>query len=127
MFCGKQANALLNKTHKKSLHAILNGYEISLEDTLDSTGYRYIHHKDLQQLMTEVYKSQNSLSPGFMTDIFVEKDTPYNFRAGRTMMITKVSKNIGTNSIVFRVAQAWNKLPKALKECKSLNAFKKGI
>ena len=39
-----------------------------------------IHEKNLQLLMTEIFKNQHSLSPAFMTEIFVSKNNQYSLR-----------------------------------------------
>ena len=39
-----------------------------------------IHTKNLQILMTEMYKTKNKLDPSFMQGVFREKTTGYNLR-----------------------------------------------
>ena len=41
-----------------------------------------IHVKNLQLLMTEVYKTRPGLSPPFMKDVFAERNTGYNLKHG---------------------------------------------
>ena len=38
---------------------------------MDKDGLVTIHHRNLQLIVTEMYKSLNGLSPSFMSDIFV--------------------------------------------------------
>ena len=74
--------------------------------------------------MIEVYKSLNSLNPEFMWSMFLPKDCPYNLRLGNVLTLPKAKHAIGSNSILFRGALAWNYLPKEIKECTSLSTFK---
>ena len=39
-----------------------------------------IHIRNLQLLMTEIYKAKWELNPSFMKEIFVEKHSPYGLR-----------------------------------------------
>ena len=73
MFCGKQGNTLINKTHKRCLRTVLYDYEIPYEEALTKTESIPIHEKNLQILMKEMYRSINSLNPEFMWDIFSRK------------------------------------------------------
>ena len=40
-----------------------------------------IHQKNLQVLVTEIFKVKNSLAPDVMKDVFELKETPYNLRS----------------------------------------------
>ena len=48
-----------------------------------------IHHRNLQLLATEIYKSQRNFNPYFMNQIFMEKDMPYILRSGRNISAPK--------------------------------------
>ena len=82
MFCNKTANSLIDRTHKRALRVIHNDPLISYEDVLMYTGSKYLHTRNLEILMVEVYKSLNSLNPTFMFGIFTNKVSSYEFRAG---------------------------------------------
>ena len=40
-----------------------------------------VHHKNLQALVTEIFKVKNDLAPNIMKDVFVLKEPPYNLRS----------------------------------------------
>ena len=82
-----------------------------------------IHEKNLQALMKEIYK----FNPEFNWDIFVDKKTPYNLRAGNLLKVPKVSTSRGINSIVNRGSLAWNKLPSYIKESTSFDRFTENL
>ena len=124
MFSGKQGNDLIKTVHRRSLRAVLNDFYISYDEMLDKTNKKAIHEKNLEVLMIEVYKSLNSLNPEFMWSMFLPKDCPYNLRLGNVLTLPKAKHAIGSNSILFRGALAWNYLPKEIKECTSLSTFK---
>ena len=57
MFCGKTSNREINRIHKRALRILLNDYEASFEELLRRNNEQTVHTKNLQKLMTEVYKS----------------------------------------------------------------------
>ena len=87
-----------------------------------------IHHKNLQLLATEIFKTQKDLNPSFTNKIFDEKDTPYIFRSGRNILAPKPSTTgYGIENARFLGAKIWRTMPSSLKESQTLNSFKRGI
>ena len=130
MFCSKTANHLINTSHKRALRVILDDFSIPFEEALDLTGSKYLHSRNLELLMFEVFKSLNSLNPTFMAEIFVNKVTPYSFRNGGVLIPPKIDHNIqftSLNSLELRAKLAWNKIPKVLKDCQNIVTFKSDI
>ena len=54
IFCGKQYNREINQVHRR---ALLGDYEFTFEGLLTQNNEIPIHRKNLQTLMTEIYKS----------------------------------------------------------------------
>ena len=51
---------------------------------------------------------------------------PYNLREGSKLVLPKTkSSRFGINSLKFRESFLWNNLPVSLKNCQSLNKFKR--
>ena len=65
-------------------------YQTDFESLLEQRNLVSIHVKNLQLLMTEIYKTKSGLSPPFMKDIFTERNTGYNLRHGNDSQIPKV-------------------------------------
>ena len=62
-----------------------------------------IHIRNLQLLMTEVYKTKWELNPSFMKEIFVEKRSPYGLRSCHDLLLPKVRSTCnGLDTISFR-------------------------
>ena len=87
-----------------------------------------IHVKNLQLLMTEIYKTKSGLSPPFMKDIFTERNTGYNLRHGNDSQIPKVhTTTYGIETILFLGNRIWSTLPNIVKQASTLPIFKNHI
>ena len=87
-----------------------------------------VHQRNLQLLLTEIYKTVNNLNPSFMTDVFVTKDVPYNLRGSNNLALPKARTNLyGLDTIRFVGQKLWQTLPREIKESQSLEIFKRNI
>ena len=74
MFCGKTANRVINKIHKRALRILFNDYEALFEELLQRNNEQTTHLKNLHKLMTKIYKSLNCQNPKFKWDLFIRKE-----------------------------------------------------
>ena len=85
-----------------------------------------VHQRNLQYLMTEVYKTKKGLNPSFMRELFKQRDLPYNLRNKNTRNVPKVrTTSYGTETVQFIGRKLWQMLPPNVREYLSLIAFKK--
>ena len=88
-----------------------------------------IHYRNLQYLLTEIYKVKMVLSPPIMNDILtLDENASYNLRSS----VTVTRRNIRTNKFGFETistigAVLWQNLPNDIKNSDSLNIFKHRI
>ena len=76
MLYSRTLNSRINKIHEKALKLVYKDETFLIYDDLwkrDKPGS--IHHKHLQILATEIYKTKNDLGPEIMKDIlhFIQK------------------------------------------------------
>ena len=128
MFCDKHSNHIIRNVQKRALRLLHGNFNKSFEELLHITGSTTIHVKNLQSLMTEVYKSIHHINPEFMWDLFCQKCIPYNLRISNLLVLPKIksSKN-GLNSFIFRGSILWNTVPDYIKSSKSVTIFKSRI
>ena len=89
---------------------------------------KFIHVKNLQLLMTEIYKTRPGWSPPFMKDIFAERNTGYNLRHGNDTQFPKVhTTTYGIETTSFLVHKLWSTLPNTIKQASTLSVFKSHI
>ena len=68
----------INKIHERALRIVYTDYTSSLDELIEKSVSVTLHHKNLQQLATEIYKALNGISSSLMSEIFVRKECSYN-------------------------------------------------
>ena len=128
MFCGKEANHKINRTHKRALRILHNDYDSSLNTLLKKSDTVTIHIKNLQKLMLEIYKSMNHLIPSYIWHIHERKEIQYDLRTKHLCKLqsTKTIK-FGMESLSFRGSILWNNLNDEIKELSTVASFKTKI
>ena len=88
-----------------------------------------IHHKNLQVLVTKIFKVKTNLAPDIMKDAFELKEPPYNLRSESHLFIRRNVKTTyhGLLSIKHLAPQIWELVLQSIRKCKTLNEFKTKI
>ena len=143
MICGRTANNKINRLHERALRIAYEDFESTFEELLTKDGSVTIHQRNLRALAIEMYKVSNKLSPPFMSDLFIEKNVPYNTRSN-VHIDTKDDKTHCTKKSNFRTPKPktthygletirwmgpsiWNLVPEDIKKAKTLDLFKKEV
>ena len=71
MFQSRGINNKINRTQKKALSILYNDYESSFESLLEKDKGFTIHERNLQKLMTEMYKAKNNIEPNLLRDTYI--------------------------------------------------------
>ena len=84
-----------------------------------------IHTRNIQILMTEIFKCLNKISPSFAWDYYVQKSNHRSLGREHSLKLNKCkTKTYGLSTAVFKGAVIWNNLPNLFKEAKSLTELK---
>ena len=67
VFCSRQSNNLINKIHEQSLRTSHKDQKTSYHNLLETHNELTIHQRNLQVLMTEIYKIVNGVAPPIMS------------------------------------------------------------
>ena len=70
MFCSRQSNNLINKVHERGLRLTYRDGTKDFQQILREQNEITIHQRNLQVLMTEVYKIVNGIAPPIMNSLF---------------------------------------------------------
>ena len=87
-----------------------------------------IHVKNLQLLITEIYKTRSGLSLPFMKDIFADWNTGYDLRHSNDSQLPKVhTTTYGIETISFLGNRLWPTLPNIIKRASTFPIFNSHI
>ena len=128
MFHSRKLNNVINRIHERALRIVYKDQNSTFQELLNKDDSVCIHHRNLQKLVTEMYKVKNNLSPSIMNHVFEEQHIPYGLRNDRTWASSNIRTVYnGTETISFRGPKTWQLLPDNIKESKSLYDFKKKV
>ena len=83
MFHSRTLNNRINRLHKRALRLAYKDSKSTFEELLDLDKSFTIHHRNLQKLVTKIFKVKNNLSPRFMKSVFPDSLNPNNLEAQR--------------------------------------------
>ena len=80
MFHRPKRNARINKFHERALQVVHRNFDSSFEELLRRDSSTILHHRNLQKLMTEIFKVETGIAPELMKGAFEFTDAPSNLR-----------------------------------------------
>ena len=116
MFSSRRSNNLINKVHERSLRLITNDENSSFETLLQNINDITVHQRNLQILMTEVYKIIKGEAPAIMKNLFIFRENIHNIR--NFQIIANETKNTvryGLDTICYRTPYLGASLPEEYK------------
>ena len=103
MFHTRKLNIRVNKLHERALRIVYQDYASSFTELLERDNSTTIHNRNIQLLVTELFKVKNGLLPPFMNKIFMENAQHYyelrkktEFKRNNVKMVYK-----GTETLTF--------------------------
>ena len=128
MFHSRTINNRINRLHERALRLAYKDSTSSFEELLAKDKSFTIHHRNLQKLVTEIFKVKNKSAPSFMNTIFPASINPYNLRNANDFKTSNVhTVHNGTETITYRGPKTWSLVPENIKNSKSLSEFKAKI
>ena len=95
----RSLNTKINNIHERALGIVYNDNSSSFDIVLEKSKSVKIHHRNLQQLVIEIYKVFNNLSSSLMSDLFSFRNTGYNLHGGSKLKSNIAKTVCGTESI----------------------------
>ena len=125
MFYDRALNHRINHIHERALRIAYKDYENDFGFLLEQSKSVPIHIRNIQLLITEIYKTKCGLNPPFMKEIFMQRNISYSLRHGDDAQLPKVrTTSFGVESISYLGNKLWQNLPQDLKQSNSLPIFK---
>ena len=78
VFQSRNLNSKINRIHERALRLVYQN-NLSFSELLDLDNSVTVHQKNLQVLVTEIYKVKNGIAPEIMKGIFELQNPLYNF------------------------------------------------
>ena len=125
MFCSRQSNNLINKAREKGLRLTYRNGTKDFQQILREQNEITIHQRNLQVLMTEVYKIVNGIALPIMNSLFQFRCNTNNIRNFQEIY-TENRKTVryGTETVTYGAPFLWANLDTKYKNTKSLDEFK---
>ena len=124
MFSTRAKSHKINRLHVKGSIALLNDVNEMLSESNDTT----IRVKDVPKLMIEFCKYLHGLSTFIIEEVFTKTILNYNLQSCKvTFLPNPKTKKYGIDTVAYKTAQLWRKLPVRYKNWLSLDLFKSEI
>ena len=108
MFHDRESNNKINKINESALRIIHKDNNSNFEKLLSKSDLVSVHQRNLQLLLTKIYKTVNYLNPIFMGEEFVAKDVQYNLRGYNSPVLPSVNNSLhGVNNVRFIGKSLW--------------------
>ena len=108
MFYDRTFDHRMDRVHEKALRIASKDYRNDFGFLLEQTKSVPMHTRNLQWLITEIYKAKCSLNPPFMKNIFTQQNISYNLRHGNDAQLPKVrTTSFGVESITYLGTKLW--------------------
>ena len=128
MFFRRSSSGLINKVQERALCITCNDQLTDFKSFLSNHNEITIHQRNLQVLMTEIYKILNHIAPPIMSSLFEIGENTHNTRYFQVLSNeSRRTVNCGLENICNIAPFLWANLPAEHKLANSLNIFKRKI
>ena len=111
MFCSRRSNNMINTVQERALRLTYKDNENNFQTLLNENKETSVHLRNLQFLMTEIYKIKNNYAPPIMHHLFQFRENTFNLRNFREIAThNKKTSNYGLENLSYRAPFLWAKL-----------------
>ena len=112
MFCSRKLNNLVNKVQERALKLTWKDNESNFKTFLNENNEKYLYQRNLQFLMTELYKFKNNYAPPIMHHLFQFRENTFNlWNFGELATHSNKTSNYALETVGYRPPFLWAKLP----------------
>ena len=124
----RKINIQINKLHERALRLVCNNKSSYFWELLERDNSVTIHEKNIQVLLTEIFKVKRGAAAGIITEIFKFKNHSYDVRKNNCLERRLIkSCKYGSETVSNLRAKLWDIQPENIKKTESLQEFKNKI
>ena len=128
MFHSLKLNDRINRFHKRALRVAYRDLNSYFEELLRKVSATTLHQRNVQRLMTEIFKVKTRIASELMNRVFEFADVPYNLRShSKCNHSIPCTERYSIETASFVGLKLWDKVPTEIKTSKSLEEFKAQI
>ena len=128
MFHSRKTNERISHIHERALRIVYKDFNSSSQELLIEDNSLNIHHRNLQKLVSEIFKVKNGLSRELVNDVFEFIENPYSLRTTSHFRSRKIcTTKYGTETPSYLGPKLQNLIPNEYKTIESLADFKTKI
>ena len=127
MYCQRKSNNLINRIHERALRIAYNDYISDFKSLIEKDDTFTIHHRNIQLLLLEIYKSFNNLNPNIMKEVFSLKQCNYSLRNQGMDYPNPRTVSYGLETFGYKGSQLWHNLPEEIRKVTDVLAFKRYV
>ena len=126
MFCDRYIDNMINHLHKKALSIAYKKNPFAFIALFTKDNSLSVSKRNLQLLMSEINRTKSNIAPSFLTEIFIDKNPPYDLRNKSILQIPKSrTVRFRKQSITFLGCKLWHCLSNDIKQSLNIITFKK--
>jgi hypothetical protein len=123
MFQSKAVNNKINKLHERALRVVYKDKALTFKQLLTKDKSFSVHERNLQKLVTAMYKVKNNLCPKPFQNLFTLRE-----RGKGDFVLPRIQTvKMGEESVRYRGPLTWEMVPEEIKNSSSLPIFKNKI
>ena len=127
-FHSRKLNERINHIHERTLKIVYKDFNSSFQELLTEDNSLNIHHRNLQKLVTEIFKIKNGLSTELRNDVFELIEKPYSLRTTSQFKSRKIrTTKYGIETPSYLGNKLCKFVPNEYKTIESLADFKAKI
>ena len=125
MFYSRKPNNMVNKVQERALWLTYKDSEKNFQTLLNEKNETSVHQRNLQFLMTEIYKIKSNYTPPIMHHLLQFHENTSNLKNFREIATyNKKTSTYGLETMSYRALFILAKLPSEYKNSTSLSKFK---
>ena len=128
MLHSRKLNEIINHIHERALRIVYKDFNLSFQKLLIKDNSLNIHNRNLQKLVTKIFKVKNRLSPELMNNVFEFIEKPYSQRTASHLRSRKIrTTKYGIETPSYLGPKLWHVFPNEYKTIESFEDFKAKI